>query len=215
MPRPRLPRCNAPCLAECHAVSSPSRCAASARARRLHDRPIDQRFQRFPDGTGAGTCGRRQRWGRDARARHGGRRRRHPPRAQRRGRDERVRLIGIDAPERSTTRTGFAECGGQEATDARTTSCGGFRGGACGSLPTPARTSRDRFGRILAYVEPARGSSSTLQEEMLRAGWARVYVYDRDPFTRVRAFRAAARQARDAGRGVWRSCGGSFTRPAS
>ena len=45
-------------------------------------------------------------------------------------------------------------------------------------------------------------------EQLLRTGWAGVYVYGRTPFARLRRYAAAARAARAAGRGIWRSCGG-------
>jgi endonuclease YncB( thermonuclease family) len=46
-----------------------------------------------------------------------------------------------------------------------------------------------------------------LGEAVLRAGWARVYVYDQ-PFRRLAAYRQAARTARGGDRGIWGSCSG-------
>lgn len=128
------------------------------------------------------------------------------------GKVERVRLIGIDAPEASTTRTGYAQCGGAQATQA-------LRqlapiGSEVRLTTDTVQDRRDRFGRLLAYVRTEASGRATVQELLLRAGWARVYVYDRRPFTRVSRFRAAADAARDAGRGVWRACDGDFRRPA-
>ncbi len=128
------------------------------------------------------------------------------------GRVERVRLIGIDAPERSTTRTGYPQCGGEEATEALERLAP--RRSEIRLTTDAVQDRRDRFGRLLAYVRTAESGSATLQELLLRAGWARVYVYDRRPFTKVSRFRAAAAAAREAGRGVWRACGGDFRRPA-
>lgn len=128
------------------------------------------------------------------------------------GRSERVRLIGIDAPELSPTRTGSAQCGGAEAFADLATR---LRRGTPVEL-TVDRTQdrRDRFGRLLAYAAVP-GDRITLQEQLLLDGWARVYVYDRDrPFARVRRFRDAAEQAQRAGVGVWDECGGDFRRPA-
>jgi endonuclease YncB( thermonuclease family) len=129
------------------------------------------------------------------------------------GRQERVRLIGIDAPELSTTRTGYAECGGSQARAELLRLAP--RGSRVRFAADPSQDPRDRFGRLLGYLSPDRGGAATFQEQLLRAGWARVYVYDRSPFSRVDEFRAAAAQARAASRGVWSQCGGRFDRPAS
>lgn len=126
------------------------------------------------------------------------------------GRSERVRLLGIDAPELSPTRTGSAQCGGAEAFADLASR---LRRGAAVELTTdPTQDRRDRFGRLLAYVAIP-GQATTLQEQLLQDGWARVYVYERErPFSRVRAFRRAAEGARQAGVGVWDECGGDFRR---
>jgi micrococcal nuclease len=128
------------------------------------------------------------------------------------GQRERVRLIGIDAPERSTTRTGYPECGGQAATELLESLA--MANPSVRLVADPGQDVRDRFGRLLAYVEPNSGAHETFQLTLLRAGLARVYVYARDPFGRVAEFRAAAQEARDARRGVWRDCGGDFRRAA-
>jgi micrococcal nuclease len=134
------------------------------------------------------------------------------------GEVETVRLIGIDTPE--TRRPGApVECGGPEATSkmlelafARPRDHDGdglFDGEGGQGIEVTVRTDptqdrRDRFARLLAYIDPA------LQRRMLESGWAEVYVYDRKPFQRVSRFRAAERAARQAGRGVWGRCGGDF-----
>ncbi|MFT4036312.1 MAG: thermonuclease family protein [Patulibacter sp.] len=130
------------------------------------------------------------------------------------GTSERVRLLGIDAPELSTTRTGYEQCGGRQARDALA---------ALAPIGTQlqlerdrSQDARDRFGRRLAYVwvTSQSGETQMLQRQLLRAGWVRVYVYDRDaPFTQVGNFRRDAAQARAAGHGVWQRCGGDFGRP--
>jgi micrococcal nuclease len=134
------------------------------------------------------------------------------------GEVETVRLLGIDTPE--TRRPGAPiECGGPEATsemlelaysrprdrdgDGLFDSEGG-RGIEVTVRTDPTQDTRDRFDRLLAYIEPS------LQRRMLESGWAEVYVYDRKPFQRVSRFRAAERTARQAGRGVWGRCGGDF-----
>ena len=134
-----------------------------------------------------------------------------------------VRLIGIDTPESKRPGTPV-ECGALRAaahmlglafSSPRDTDGDGVVDAEGGeghrvTLRTdPTQDEFDRYGRLLAYVAPRTGG--TLQERMLRAGWATTYVFER-PFRAVQDFRAAERRARDAGRGVWGRCGGDFHR---
>ena len=66
----------------------------------------------------------------------------------------------------------------------------------------PTQDTYDRYGRLLAYLDAGR---TDLGKAVIRAGWARVYVYDR-PFERLAAYRDAARTARTAGRGIAAAC---------
>jgi micrococcal nuclease len=136
------------------------------------------------------------------------------------GRSYTVRLIGIDTPE--TRRPGTpVECGGREATSRMLElafgapvdrdgdgvyDTEGGRGRRVTLRPDPTQDARDRYGRLLAYVDPG------VQRGMLASGWATVYVYDRNPFQRLARFQAAERQARAARRGAWSRCGGDFHR---
>lgn len=119
-----------------------------------------------------------------------------------------VRLLGIDAPESSTLRRGYAECGGGASKQAME------RLAAEHPLITlvsdPTQDASDRYGRALAYVVP-RGGGPSFQEALLRQGLARVYVFER-PFARVARFRQAARSAAAERRGVYAFCGGRFDR---
>jgi endonuclease YncB( thermonuclease family) len=111
------------------------------------------------------------------------------------GKDERVRLIGIDTPEVSPS-----ECGNRAATQALADLADGRR---VRLISDSSQDERDRYGRLLAYVETQGGTD--VGEEVLRRGWARVYVFDR-PFARVSRYRAAASDARRAGRGLSSAC---------
>jgi micrococcal nuclease len=111
------------------------------------------------------------------------------------GEPRRVRLIGIDTPERG-------DCGFRRATTELRRRVGGRR---VVLEADPTQDREDRYGRLLAYVRRP-GAERTAQEALLRSGWAEVYVYGGRPFRRVAAFRAAARSARRAGRGVLRAC---------
>ena len=126
------------------------------------------------------------------------------------GRDYDVRLIGLDTPETKRPDTPV-ECGGPEASAsmARLALPGGRR--AAVTLTTdPSQDTRDRYGRLLAYV--TRSDDVDLARAQLRAGWAELYVYHQ-AFERLDSFEAAERAARDGRLGVWGACGGDFHRP--
>jgi hypothetical protein len=65
---------------------------------------------------------------------------------------------------------------------------------------------RDRYGRLLAYVVLADGT--TLNARMVEDGYAVEYTYER-PYRHQSEFRAAEARARDQGLGLWgdNSCG--------
>lgn len=133
-----------------------------------------------------------------------------------------VRLIGIDTPETHKPGRGV-ECGGRRATaamwrlsfrGAKDSDGDGLGDSAEGlgrrvTLTTdPTQDTFDRYGRLLAYVKTVAGKN--LQVEMLRRGWAKVYVYGGKPFQRVDRFRRASGRAAGGRRGVFRRCGGNF-----
>jgi micrococcal nuclease len=112
------------------------------------------------------------------------------------GRDERVRLIGVDTPEVSWY-GGQGDCFGERA-----------------GLYTRARLSgrtvrlvfdvdrRDRYGRLLAYVYLG---SELFNLTLVQRGYAEVETVP--PDTRLaRVFEAAAGRARSAGLGLWSAC---------
>ena len=121
------------------------------------------------------------------------------------GRSFSVRLLGIDTPE--THRPGTpVECGGLEASAnmARL-----VRAGERVTLePDPTQDHVDRYGRLLAYVRLHDGT--LVEDAQLAGGWATVYVYGDHPVRRYGQFVRDQAAARQAGRGVWRECGGDF-----
>jgi micrococcal nuclease len=121
------------------------------------------------------------------------------------GRTFYVRLLGIDTPE--THRPGTpVECGGPEASKAMDALA---PPGAHIRLETdPTQDRVDRYGRLLAYVWLADGR--LVETEQVESGWAATYVYAGRPVSLFPRLAAAARQARDAHRGVWSVCGGDF-----
>jgi micrococcal nuclease len=110
--------------------------------------------------------------------------------------DQRVRFIGVDAPEVSTG-GGRAECFGDEATAyvERRLIGTGVR------LEAGVRD-RDQYGRPLRYLWLG---TELLNETLVREGYARVYRSsdDRRYHDRLLAAEAAARAE---GRGLWGAC---------
>lgn len=119
-------------------------------------------------------------------------------RSRRRTKD--VRLIGIDTPEVY----GGRECGGPQASESMKELLD--PGDRVTLIRDLSQDARDRYGRLLRYVE--RGGLDLGRKQVLR-GEANVYVYDR-PFKRVRSYRVAQRRAKSANRGAWGDCGGRF-----
>ena len=112
------------------------------------------------------------------------------------GASQRVRLIGIDTPERG-------ECYSRRATAFARDLAGGKRAVVWGD---PTQSRRDRYGRILGYVWVRGGRDLGFQ--LLARGLARVYVYER-AFARLRAYRYAESLGRRLRRSLWRGCGSS------
>jgi micrococcal nuclease len=125
---------------------------------------------------------------------------------RRRGREDDVRLLAIDAPESSALRYGARDCGGAEAKVSME------------DLLEPAdqvrfatdasQDRRDRYGRVLAYVEHG---GVDVGREQLRRGFAETYVFDpASPATRTERYRSAQARAERLGVGVYGLCGGDF-----
>ena len=121
-----------------------------------------------------------------------------------RGRDETVRVLGIDTPELHKPQVPV-ECGARAAAAAMRRLAGHRRVRLVGD---PTQDRRDRYGRRLAYVV-VRGSGADLGERLVARGWAEVYVFGK-PFRRVQRYRHAARAARAGDRGVNARCDGDF-----
>jgi micrococcal nuclease len=114
------------------------------------------------------------------------------------GRDEKVRYIGMDTPETHKPGTPV-QCFGRAASayNAR------LLEGRSVDLRTDAET-RDRYGRLLAYVY-RRPDGLFVNAELVRRGFATILtippnVAHADEFLRLQ------RAARSAGRGLWSAC---------
>ncbi len=115
----------------------------------------------------------------------------------------RVRLLGVDAPETAIGR-GSAECYGVEAADAARDLLPRGLGIALRTDPTQGR--EDRFGRLLAEVTVA-GQARTVNETLVADGSAKVFRGDGQGRLQP-ALRAAERDARRDGLGIWERCPG-------
>lgn len=108
-----------------------------------------------------------------------------------------VRLVGIQTPKLPLSRPGFKTW--PLADEARAA----LTGMAQNRDVTLIRTGQgqDRYRRLLAHLQRADGL--WLQGEMLRLGFARVYTFA-DNRARAREMLTLEREARAAGRGIWR-----------
>jgi micrococcal nuclease len=116
---------------------------------------------------------------------------------------ETVRLVGIDTPESKRPDTPV-ECGAKRAAAALREL---VEGRSVTLERDPTQAAQDRFGRTLAYLEV---DGRDAGEQMVRSGFAKVYVYGGVPFARVDAYRRAAAAARSKRAGVYGACGGDF-----
>ena len=107
---------------------------------------------------------------------------------------EKVRYIGVNTPEVHHPRKG-EEPGGREATEVNR----GLVGGKRVRLELDVQE-RDRYGRLLAYVWVA---DTMVNAELVRLGYAQVMTIP--PNVRYQQmFLTLQREARQAGRGLWR-----------
>jgi micrococcal nuclease len=114
------------------------------------------------------------------------------------GRQERVRYIGVDTPETVKPHT-RVQCFGKRASAANHRLVDGREV----RLVADAEA-RDRYGRLLAYVYRA-DDGLFVNEALVRGGYATTLAIA--PNVRFAdRFAALARQARDAGQGLWSAC---------
>jgi micrococcal nuclease len=118
------------------------------------------------------------------------------------GKVERIRLIGIDTPERGAC---YAAKATERARQLAMSKPVVLRG-------DPTQDTRDRYGRLLAYVWIPGGKD--LGYQLLAGGFAKVYVY-RDAFVRLPAYRNAEAAAKGATGGQWKACGTTAAVPVT
>lgn len=115
------------------------------------------------------------------------------------GRTERVRVIGIDAPELSE-----GQCYAQQAASKMQSLA---QGRSVRLEADPTQADRDRHDRLLRHVFLADGRS--VAEELIAGGFGREYTYAAD-YRYQERHRAAERAARSVRKGLW---GSACTRP--
>lgn len=114
------------------------------------------------------------------------------------GRDERVRFIGIDTPEKnhpSKPVQCFAEAASERMTQLIGTNSVGLEA-------DPLNSNRDRYDRLLRYVYLEDGR--LLNRVMIEEGYA--FAYLAFPFSHLEEFERLENEAREANRGLWREC---------
>jgi micrococcal nuclease len=113
------------------------------------------------------------------------------------GKEERVRLIGLDTPETVDPRK-IVECFGKEASEEakRILAENSVR------LETdPSQNIRDKYGRLLAYVFLNDGTN--FNKMMIENGYGYEYAYD-VPYKYQKEFQSAEKSAKANKKGLWK-----------
>lgn len=105
------------------------------------------------------------------------------------GREEKIRLIGINAPE-------SGDCFGKEATDKAKELLGSK---SVELEADPTQDERDKYHRLLRYVFV---QDLNFEELMVREGFAKEYTYNK-PYKYQALFKSAQGEAQNNKRGLW------------
>jgi micrococcal nuclease len=104
-----------------------------------------------------------------------------------------VRLIGVDTPETVHPSKPVERFGKEASRFTRD-----LLTGKSVAVERERGSTRDRYGRELAYL---RLDGLDVNREIIRCGYGFAYV--KYPFARMESYRAAEREAREQGRGLW------------
>ena len=115
------------------------------------------------------------------------------------GREETVRLLGVDTPEVKDPRKPV-QCFG-EAASAHTKAAIAI-GSGVRLAPDPEDTDRDKYGRLLRYVYLPDGTLYNAQ--LIQYGYG--FAYTVFPLTKLDDFKALEIEARTNNRGLWGIC---------
>ncbi|MDN4175633.1 thermonuclease family protein [Nocardioides sp. SOB77] len=108
-----------------------------------------------------------------------------------------VRLLGVDTPEKY----GKRECGAVLATQSMEELAP--VGSTVVLLSDPSQADKDRYGRLLRYVER---KGRDVGRAQIFTGHSKVYVFNNDPVRRTGNYRTAEKQAKNRGAGLWSTC---------
>lgn len=114
------------------------------------------------------------------------------------GKNETVRMIGVDTPETHKPNTPV-QCYGPAAS-AYTKNLIGTQKVRLEADPT--NQNRDRYNRLLRYVYLPDGK--LVEEELIQNGYG--FAYTSFPFTKKQTFVDLEKQAKDANKGLWANC---------
>lgn len=114
------------------------------------------------------------------------------------GKEETVRMLGIDTPETKDPRRGV-QCYGQAASHYTKDL---LMGQPVHLLPDPMEQNRDKYDRLLRYVYLPDGTC--LNEKLVREGYA--FAYERFPTTRTGRLKQLEAFARQHKMGLWGDC---------
>ncbi|MEP7166513.1 MAG: thermonuclease family protein [Candidatus Woesebacteria bacterium] len=114
------------------------------------------------------------------------------------GKKETVRLLGVDTPETKDPRRSVM-CFGHQASD-YTRSL--VTDKAVKLIPDSMQTDRDKYGRLLRYVQFEDGT--TLNEKLVYEGYA--FAYEAYPDSKLEDYKKLEADAREKNRGLWGGC---------
>ena len=112
------------------------------------------------------------------------------------GKEEVVRLIGIDAPETSDPRK-QVQCFGKEATDKAKEM---LNGKTVVLESDSTQENKDKYGRLLRYVF---ADGINFNKLMVGEGYAHEYIYQNNPYKYMEEFKIAEKQAKEGKKGLW------------
>jgi endonuclease YncB( thermonuclease family) len=114
------------------------------------------------------------------------------------GRNETIRMIGVDTPETHKPNTPV-QCYGPEAS-AYTKSL--IAGNSVRLQADPLDTNRDRYGRLLRYVYLPDGT--LVESKLISEGYG--FAYTQFPFQKKDQLVGLEQAAKQAGKGLWATC---------
>lgn len=120
------------------------------------------------------------------------------------GKDEKLRLIGVNTPETVDPRK-KVQCFGREANNFVKNM---LTGKSVTLEADPTQSDRDKYGRLLRYVYL---DDILVNEEIISSGYGYEYTYQ-IPYKFQSEFKASEAYAKDGGIGLWATttCGGKF-----